>query len=141
MPSDLNALAHSVIGAGFSFPAAVNMQGSVQLSSDTPNLEESIRIILGTKLGERVYRPNFGCRLSELVFEPMNSHTMTLIRLYVEEALEQWEPRITLRQVITEPEGKIGQKGLVHIHILYSPKDEVATRSMVYPFYLEEIER
>lgn len=133
-------MSNPVIGAGFAFPAAVNVQGSIQLSADSPNLEESIRIILGTKLGERVYRPNFGSRLSELVFEPMNSHTMALIRLYVEEALELWEPRITLRQVVTEPEGKLGQSGRVNIHILYSPKDDVDTRSMVYPFYLEQVE-
>ncbi|NET37700.1 MAG: hypothetical protein F6K19_37740 [Cyanothece sp. SIO1E1] len=90
MPTGLNDAPDPVIGAGFAFPATVNIQGSIQLSADTPNLEESIRIILGTKLGERVYRPNFGSRLSELVFEPMNSHTMALNRLCVEEALELW---------------------------------------------------
>lgn len=128
-----------VVGAGFAFPANVNVQGSVQLSADTRNLEESIRIILGTKLGERVYRPNFGSRLSELVFEPMNSSTLTLIRLYVEEAIEMWEPRILLRQIITEPDGA-GQTGRVDIHILYSPKGEPDIRSLVYPFYLQQTE-
>ena len=126
-----------IIGAGFAYPANVNVQGSIQLSANSQNLEASIRIILGTKLGERVYRPNFGSRLSELVFEPMNSNTLTLIRLYVEEALDMWEPRILLRQVITEPEGA-GQSGCVNIHILYSPKDVPDTRSMVYPFYLQQ---
>jgi len=128
-----------IIGAGFAFPASTNVQGSLQLSADHQNLEESILIILGTKLGERVYRPNFGSRLSELVFEPMNSSTMTLIRLYVEEALEMWEPRIVLRQVTTEPKGA-GHAGLVNIHIVYSPKDEPDTRSIVYPFYLQQFE-
>ncbi|MEB3356344.1 MAG: GPW/gp25 family protein [Synechococcales bacterium] len=139
MPTGMNEVPNPVIGAGFAFPASVNVQGSIQLSANSPNLEESIRIILGTKLGERVYRPNFGSRLSELVFEPMNSSTMTLIRLYVEEALEMWEPRILLRQIITEPDGA-GQSGRVDIHILYSPKDEPDTRSMVYPFYLQQAE-
>ncbi|MEM9213227.1 MAG: GPW/gp25 family protein [Cyanobacteria bacterium P01_F01_bin.150] len=140
MPQELNGVPNPIVGAGFAFPATVNIQGSIQLSADTPNLEESIRIVLGTKLGERVYRPNFGSRLSELVFEPMNAHTMTLIRLYVEEALEQWEPRITLRQVITEPDSMANDPGLVNIHILYSPKDEADIRSMVYPFYLESMD-
>jgi len=47
------------VGSGFAFPLRVNVQGSVQLSSDAPNLEESILIILRTELGERVYRPFF----------------------------------------------------------------------------------
>jgi len=60
------------IGAGLGWTLQVNVQGGVQLSTGTPNIEESIVIILRTDLGERVYRPNFGSRLSELVFEPMN---------------------------------------------------------------------
>lgn len=140
MPIGENEAPNPVIGAGFAYPANVNVQGSIQLSANTQNLEESIRIILGTKLGERVYRPDFGSRLSELVFEPMNSRTMALIRRYVEEALEMWEPRILLREVITEPNG-IGKDGKVNIHILYSPKEDPDTRSLVYPFYLQpEIE-
>jgi len=122
------------IGAGFAFPINVNVQGSVQLSNNTPNLEESITIILGTKLEERVYRPNFGSRLSELVFEPMNTKTLLLIRLYVEEALEMWEPRIIINNILTIPDPR---KGLVEIEIIYTPKDSYEMRSMVYPFYLQ----
>jgi uncharacterized protein len=121
------------IGAGFAFPAQVNVQGSVQLSANTPNLEESIIIILRTRLGERVYRPNFGSRLSELVFEPMNTQTLLLIRLYVEEALETWEPRIILNSILTSPDPKTGT---VEIVITYTPKDTYDMRSMVFPFYL-----
>jgi uncharacterized protein len=121
------------IGSGFAFPVQANVQGGVQLSGTTPNLEESIIIILRTRLGERVYRPDFGCRLSELVFEPMNTQTLLLIRLYVEEALETWEPRIILNQVLTIPNLKTG---LVEIEISYTPKVSHDIRSMVFPFYL-----
>src|SRR5919202_1521386 len=92
------------LGQGVAFPLKVNVQGSVQLSATTRNIEESILLILRTNLGERVYRPNFGSRLSELVFAPMNIQTLVLIRLYVEEALEMWEPRIVLDEVRTDPD-------------------------------------
>ena len=121
------------IGAGLAFPIATNVQGSFQLSGSTTNLEESIRIILGTHLGERVYRPNFGSRLSELVFEPMNTQTLLLIRLYVQEALEFREPRIEIVNVITMPDSRRGQ---VEIEIVYKPKESHDLRSVVYPFYL-----
>jgi uncharacterized protein len=126
-------LSNPYIGVGLAFPIATNVQGSFQLSAQHTNLEESIRIILGTRLGERVYRPNFGSRLSELVFEPMNTQTLLLIRLYVQEALEIWEPRIKLVDIVTEPDLKSGQ---VDINIVYQPKDSHDSRSMVYPFYL-----
>ena len=121
------------IGAGSGFPLQVNVQGGVQLSTGTPNLEESIVIILRTDLGERVYRPNFGSRLSELVFEPMNVQTLMLIRLYVEQALEMWEPRIILKEVLADPDPI---RGRVDIEIVYQPKNSLDTRSLVYPFYL-----
>ena len=121
------------IGAGLGFPLRINVQGGIQLSADEPNIEESIMIILRTDLGERVYRPNFGSRLSELVFETLNTQTLLLIRLYVEEALEMWEPRINLIGVRTEPDLI---RGKVDIVIEYQPKDNHDNRSLVYPFYL-----
>lgn len=133
MPPAYDSGAEDYIGAGIGFPIDINVQGSLQLSDSTSNLEESIRIILGTKLGERVYRPNFGSRLSEMVFEPMNIQTLLLVRLYVQEALEMWEPRINLIDIVTEPDPS---RGRVDINILYQPKDSYDTRSMVYPFFL-----
>ena len=133
MLSSIPEQINEYVGSGFAFPLRVNVQGSVQLSSDAPNLEESILIILRTELGERVYRPNFGSRLSELAFEPMNVQTLLLIRLYIEEALELWEPRIILRDVRTDPDP---MRGRVDIEIIYQPKDSYDLRSLVFPFYL-----
>ncbi|MDY6785126.1 MAG: GPW/gp25 family protein [Cyanobacteriota bacterium] len=121
------------IGAGIGFPLRTSVQGNLQLSRAGQNLDESIIIILRTSLGERVYRPDFGCRLSELVFEPLNIQTLLLIRLYVEEALETWEPRIILEQVRADPDPI---RGAVEIHIQYRPKNSPDSRSLVYPFYL-----
>jgi hypothetical protein len=135
MPEDnyYYPLQENYIGAGLGFPLQVNVQGGIQLSTGTPNIEESIVIILRTDLGERVYRPNFGSRLSELVFEPMNVQTLMLIRLYVEQALEMWEPRIILKEVRADPDPI---RGRVDIEIVYQPKNSLDTRSLVYPFYL-----
>lgn len=133
MPPASDDKPQNYIGSGIGFPIDTNVQGSLQLSSSTVNLEESIRIILSTKLGERVYRPDFGSRLAEMVFEPMNVQTLLLIRLYVREAIAMWEPRIDLIDVITEPDPA---QGRVDINIMYQPKDSYDSRSMVYPFFL-----
>jgi phage baseplate assembly protein W len=125
------------IGAGFAFPLKVNVQGGVQLSAFNSNIEESIMIILRTDLGERVYRPSFGSRLSDLVFEPLSTQTLLLIRRYVEEALQMWEPRIILKQVRTDPDPV---RGKVDVIIEYQPKNSSDPRSLVYPFYLQSQE-
>jgi uncharacterized protein len=123
----------NLIGSGFALPLRSSVQGGIQLSAEEPNIEESIVIILRTSIGERVYRPNFGSRLSELVFEPLNIQTLLLIRLYVEEAIETWEPRIDLIEVRADPDPV---RGKVDIEILYQPKNSSDSRSMVFPFYL-----
>lgn len=121
------------LGHGLAFPLQINMQGRVQISSTIRNIEESIQIILRTQLGERVYRPDFGSRLSELTFAPMNTQTLLLLRLHVQEALEKWEPRIVLDEIRAEPDP---MQGRVDITIRYHPSDEHEQRSLVYPFYL-----
>lgn len=123
----------SHLGQGLSFPLRINMQGKMQLSSFTRSIEESIQIILRTQLGERVYRPDFGSRLSELTFAPMNTQTLLLLRLHIQEALEKWEPRILLDEIQAEPDP---MQGRVDIIIRYRPRDEHEQRSLVYPFYL-----
>jgi len=121
------------LGKGWAFPLRLSVQGGVQLSTEAQKVKESIWIILRTGLGERVYRPSFGSRLAELAFAPMNSETLILIRLYVLEALEVWEPRIIIDEVRTDPDPV---RGRVDIIINYRLKDFPDIHSFVYPFYL-----
>ncbi|MBD3884252.1 GPW/gp25 family protein [Phormidium tenue FACHB-886] len=127
----------SYLGQGWAFPLRPSVQGGIQLSREAEKVRQSIGIILRTRLGERVYRPNFGCRLSELAFAPLNTTTLFLIRMHVEEALEAWEPRIVLEEVSTDPDPI---KGTVFIIINYRLKTEPDLYSLVYPFYLASAE-
>lgn len=131
MPDQNN---QAYLGEGWAFPLGVSVQGNLQISSINQNIEESMRIILQTRLGERVYRPDFGSRLEELIFAPMNTQTLLLARLYTQEALEKWEPRIIVDGVYAEPDPV---RGRVDIRIVYHPKDSHEDRSLVYPFYLQ----
>lgn len=123
------------LGQGLRFPLQVNKQGNLDLSIEENSVRESIYIILLTQLGERVYRPDFGCRLSELTFAPMNSETLMLMRIYVRQALEMWEPRIILNEVLAEPDAA---EGRVNILISYRLQESHEQRSIVYPFYLQQ---
>jgi phage baseplate assembly protein W len=122
------------LGQSLRFPLQINQQGSFDLSAEEQNIRESIYIILLTQWGERVYRPNFGSRLSELSFAPINQQTLMLMRIYVQEALELWEPRIIVDQVITDPDS---EQGRVDITIIYRLQQTYEKRSIVFPFYLQ----
>ena len=121
------------MGTGWGFPLRVNVQGSLQLTAAERNIEEAIWIILRTTVGERIKRPEFGSRLSELTFAPMNPTTLLLLRVHVEDALKAWEPRIVVDEVRAEADPI---RGRVDLTIDYHPKDSYDPRSIVYPFYL-----
>ena len=123
------------LGRGISFPIRMNQQGNLQFSSGSQNIQESILLILLTEIGERLYRPNFGCRIHELAFAPLNTETLMLMRIYVQEALELWEPRIIVEQIDTKPFNRMGKVDLV---IEYRIKGTYDRSSMVYPFFLKQ---
>lgn len=120
------------LGTGLSFPLQSNVQGGLKLSAEAQKVKEAIWLILRTDLGERVYRPDFGCRLSELAFAPLNNDTLLRIRIYVLEALQKWEPRIDVDEVRADPD----TDGRVNIIIDYRLKSHPDPYSFVYPFYL-----
>ena len=117
----VNQKERNYLGQGVSFPMRVNKQGS-------------ILIILLTEPGERLYRPDFGCRLHELAFAPLNSETLMLMRIYTQEALDRWEPRIQIENITTQA---INIRGQVNITINYRIKNSYDKRSLVYPFFLK----
>ena len=122
------------LGQGFAFPLRISQQGGVALSAGEQSVRESIWLILLTEPGERLYRPDFGCRLAELAFAPINAETLALMRIWVQEALEQWEPRIEIEKVLAKPRAK---QGVVLILIKYRLRKTYESRSLVYPFYLQ----
>jgi hypothetical protein len=72
-----------------------------------PTLEESIsqmiRVILLTRPGEQLRRPEFGAGLTRFLNEPNTLDTRRVIRAVVIEALAKWEPRMLVEDVdVTE---------------------------------------
>lgn len=63
------------------------------------HLTQSIRDILSTPLGTRVFRRDYGSRIPELVDKPINDSLVADMRAAVAEALYKWEPRVRLTRV------------------------------------------
>ncbi len=122
------------IGRGFLFPLRVDQHGSIALSNGAADLESSVRMVLVTAPGERVMRPDFGCRIWELLFEPINANTLGLMSVAVREALGRWEPRIAVEEVVVEPDAR--EEGAVLIRISYVVRATNDRRNLVYPFYV-----
>ncbi|HOU52938.1 GPW/gp25 family protein [Myxococcota bacterium] len=122
------------LGRGFAFPMRLDPKGSVALSEGEQNIEECIRLLLGTAPGERPMRPDFGCRIHDFVFYPNNANTASLVAYYVREALAKWEPRIEDIRVSATPDPV--QENAIRVDIRYRIRRSNNTRNLVYPFYL-----
>ena len=126
------------LGKGWKFP--VELDGArLEYEAEEAKIQESIVIILGTARGERVMRPDFGSRLRELVFAPMNSSTRALAAHYATQALTTWEPRIDVLRVRAEPRAALS--GVLDINIDYRVRSTNSEFNLVYPFYLRETGR
>src|SRR5258708_3761350 len=106
----------------------------IALTGDADEIEQSIHIILSTAPGQRVMRPEFGCRIHELVFAPNTTATAGLAIRFISEALSRWEPRITLERVDVEPDPDDPARLMILVDYLVAARH--SNRSLVYPFYL-----
>jgi phage baseplate assembly protein W len=124
------------LGVGWKFPLQVTPQGGIAQSGYEQRVEESIYLILGTARGERVMLPQFGCGIHDLVFEPNNSLTRSLVVNRVRESLVRYEPRIDVLEV--EVETTPEQENLMLIRVSYRIRANNALNNLVYPFYINE---
>ncbi len=122
------------LGTGLKFPFSVGPDGGIQLSRYETNIEESVRIVIGTALGERQMRPSFGCRIHDFVFAPNNTATQTLVGHHVEEALAKHEFRIRNIEVEVLPDPDSAERILVDVR--YEIRATNSVHNLVFPFYL-----
>ncbi len=122
------------LGRGIAFPMGVDAYGALATSGHEDNISEAIQIILGTAIGERIMRPEFGCRIHDLVFHPVNPNTCALASISVREAITKWEPRVEDVQVFVYPDPTAENAILVNIE--YRVRRTNNLHNMVYPFFL-----
>ena len=121
------------IGRGWAFPLDVTANGTIATAGGARKLEQSMTLVLSTYPGERPFRPRFGCRLRDFVFESPSAIVFAQIQNEVKDALAMWEPRVVITDVVVYPSEDLPT--LLNIDISYLIKGENDERNLVYPFY------
>jgi phage baseplate assembly protein W len=79
------------MATGFGFPFAVSPDGAIVPDPDDDvDLRGKIIQVLFTAPGERVNRPDFGCGLFNLIFDPSNTILAAATEFTVGAALTRW---------------------------------------------------
>lgn len=124
------------LGTGWAFPVGPGPAGDFGRAVGEDDVRQAIRIVLETDPGERLMRPDFGAGLRDLVFEPLNTSTITLVKHRVERGLTAWEPRIDVKRVdVTVADRAAGR---LDVRIGYVVRATNTFYNLVYPLYLRE---
>lgn len=98
--------------------------------TDDDHLSQSLADILFTPIGSRVMRRSYGSALPALIDAPVNSETVVDLFAAVADAIDAWEPRITLRRVEITEASDAGRMGFA---LSFDRRDGAPGRIQVAP--------
>jgi uncharacterized protein len=130
-------MSRDYLGRGWSFPPDfVLTPPGVTILEEEADVASSMEVLLSTTPGERVMQPLYGCNLSELLFESLDTRLKTLMADKIESAILYFEPRVTLEKVNLDDSLEL--EGVILIEIVYRVKTTNSRFNFVYPYYKQE---
>lgn len=136
MEDNINNQDKAFLGRGWGFPPTFNRrEQSVEMLSGEDDIDSSLRILVTTGLGERAMRLNYGSKVANMMYEPLDSSQREVLKMDIEEAIYLHEPRIRpiSVNVVVEP-----LEGKVTIDVEYRVVATNTRRNFVYPYYIIE---
>lgn len=100
-------------------------RGRLATVDDAASIRQALLLLLSTRPGERVNRPVYGCHLWRLAFEGADDTTAGLAIHYVTQAVETWEKRVKILEVVAQvPED---DPSLLEVRMTYRIQSTLAT--------------
>lgn len=124
------------LGQGFAFPLRVTAHGRMATARAEAKIEQSVWLIMASATGERVMRPNYGCAIHDMLFEPNNQAAEARMADHVRRALTAQEPRIAVLDVTVD--SSPADPSAVLIRVDYRIHENNSIASMVYPYFVTE---
>ena len=103
----------------------------VQVKKNTA-IERSLKNILNTNLGERLFQPDIDGGLGPLLFENFNDLTTSRIESKIRQAIGKFEPRADVQSINVIPNPR---ENAYQVNIVYIPDNDI--RETTIEVYLE----
>jgi uncharacterized protein len=114
---------------GPAFPFRIDARtGGIAWESGTNKIRDDLRILIGTRLGERPMRRDFGTRVHALVHELNDDVTADVLRRQAHEAVVQWERRVIVTKARVER-----READIRLVLQYIHSDKPLSGEMVVP--------
>lgn len=126
----------SFLGRGWGFPPTfLKDSNSVVMSENETDIKQSLEILIGTALGERVMRPDYGSNMESYVFEPLDNTLKTLLESNIRDAILLHESRIVAEKITLDEDIPNGR---IDITVEFFIPTVNTRTNFVYPFYIRE---
>ena len=126
------------LGRGWGFPTQLDADGRIVSVTGEAAVEQSVRLILSTALGERIMRADFGCGLHGRIFAPGTTESTGQLIGDIRGAIAKWEHRAELVDLSVGVDETDSSKRLIELTI--QVKGTNSRFNLVYPFYTDGAE-
>ena len=114
-----------------SLPFSVNAYGRIGTTTEQSKIwQDRVRSVVGTYLGERVMRPNFGADVVDAVFENSGEADL-IIQNEIRKAFEKYLPTLTLSEITTNYDEETGTIEADVVYALPDAKIEDVTSTTI----------
>lgn len=95
-------MAQQVFYVDLSLNPEVDSTGDISTEINIDAIKQSLRMMLDTTRGSRIFTPEYGARIKGFLFEPFDTSVAERIGLEIKETISNFEPRVSLINVNVE---------------------------------------
>ena len=126
-----------MIGRGWKFPPSFDpVSNRAVVVTGEQDILESLQVLFGTQVGERVLELDYGTDLSSLLFERLPLTEKAVLENSVRQAILIYESRIVLHELKIDDSDITNGVLRIFLDITFEPTNN--RRNIVFPFFIEE---
>lgn len=126
-----------MIGRGWKFPPSFDpVSNQAVMVTGEQDILESLQVLFGTQVGERVLELDYGTDLSSLLFERLPLTEKAVLENSVRQAILIYESRIVLHELKIDDSDITNGVLRIFLDITFEPTNN--RRNIVFPFFIEE---
>ncbi len=124
-----------IIGKGWAFPPQFDeTRNETKMVDGFDDINQSLQILFTTELGERVMQPNYGTAMKSMIFESINEHFKSYMRMVLARSIKLYEARIRPLSMDFISDDVLEGRYLMKLeYIVLSTQQR---HNFVFPFYL-----
>lgn len=124
-----------ILGKGWAFPPRFNADtNQTVMVEGVEDINQSLYILFTTEIGERIMQPNFGSAMKSMIFESINEHFKSYMRLVLTRSIALFEARIKPISIEFSEDETLEGRYLMHLDYFVLATQQ--KNSFVFPFYL-----